>query len=750
MRNKKLLAMASLLCTATLCAGVGVVALGNEANTVVSAETPVYTKTVNGVEYTFEQDFNNLVYSELGDILNKDLKSAKVRTVEGYTGAYHGNNAGNSYITANTMLQLTDAAFTKDSGGIQFQISSETAWNGGARLELCYGDLTINMVTKAPTTKDNGRLDVGGWTFGDLNATGTKTTIAWTGKNNGDNCSLRQTVYQNTQDSKYYMYDGWATVKIHKNECVAIGGDESAAKGYWLTFTVLEPGQETETVIHEGYLNNAMYTDTYDGVGLGNAMGSGTLTVRNVTPSARIDVEAGLDVGDYSLKETEYSKLHNSTVWGGNDELYIKGVDRESTGYRTYTNALTTYFNSGSSCGVEFRMKELSDLSAKLGTTIYYYLQVAVGSAQLDFYLDTTQTKLGIRMGYFQSSMKYEGNVANVFPYEVGAEYAVRVERVGVNPIVNSKVTYSETDYIVRVYMAKVGADGMVADDWDATPVYEQFTTRNKCNPSISNNNICIQPSNNTIAHTMRISSNKYVGVKTNVNGVEKLHKVVRGEDFTFANLITGENTICAGWSKGADTYSADDYVAANTVFENMTESKLDCTYRALTMTLDAAEQASLRLRRRGENPLEVSLNWAVTANDANSLGEYFGGIAFGYKLTASNGASTEEEVLKYTDGYTTPYAYSITQSNITSEYYGMKFVCQAYVELNGVKYYTELPDVESVGRSVEDVVTAALNDIVDTATEKDGYVNAVDVNGETKYTYLQAWQYNFLKNYIA
>ena len=418
--------------------------------------------------------------------------------------------------------------------------------------------------------------------------------------------------------------------------------------------------------------------------------------------------------------------------------------------YRSYTNALTTYFNTGSSCGVEFRMKELSDLSAKKGSTIWYYLQVSVGSAQLDFYVDSTQTKMGIRMGFFESSMKYEGSVANVFAYEVGAEYAVRVERVEVNPIDK----YSDTDYIVRVYVAKVGADGMVAENWDDTPVYEHFTTRRKCNTSISCNNICIQPGNNTIAHTMRISSNKYVGVKTEINGTETLHKVVRGNDFSFANLVTGGNDVLVGWSKGADKYSAEDFMAANTVFEAMKESKLDNVYHALTIDVQADVAASLRLRKRADNPLEISLNWKAQVTDSNSLGEYFGGIAFGYKLTAKNAegkvASTEQEVSKVTDGYTTPYAFSVTQSNIDD--YALKFVCQAYVEFEiggeKVKFYSAEPNVDTDGRSVEYVRAAVLADVRATATGE--YVNAVEVNGETKYTYLSAWQYNFINAYIA
>ena len=313
--KKKFFGIASLLCSATLCAGIGVAALSTDADTVVTAATPVYTKTVNGVEYTFEQDFNNLTYSELGDVLNKDLNSVKVKTADGLVIQNGGNNAGNHYITNSTKLQLTDADFTKDSGGLQFQFSTETAFKGGFRIEFCYGDLSISFTPKSPhdTLGPNGRLDVSGETFGKAGSLNTYQTIKWSKANNGNNHSLGKTVYLNSNDSMYYMNEGWATVKIHKNECTAIGGDMSAATGYWLTFTVLEPGQTTETVIHEGYLNNALYTDSYDGIGLANALGAGTLTVRNVNASLKIDDEEGLDIGEYSLKKDAYSKLHTST-----------------------------------------------------------------------------------------------------------------------------------------------------------------------------------------------------------------------------------------------------------------------------------------------------------------------------------------------------------------------------------------------------------------------------------------------------
>ena len=96
------------------------------------------------------------------------------------------------------------------------------------------------------------------------------------------------------------------------------------------------------------------------------------------------------------------------------------------------------------------------------------------------------------------------------------------------------------------------------------------------------------------------------------MNGETEVNKVNRGSNFTLTDLTAG-NVICVGYSKGAETYSADDFVAAGTVIENVQKP---ATFVALTMTLEADKKASVRFRQRtvdGEKlPLEISLKWNV------------------------------------------------------------------------------------------------------------------------------------------
>ena len=734
--KKKLLGIASLLCTATLCAGVGVAALGTEADTVVTAATPVYTKTVNGVEYTFEQDFNNLTYTGLGDITNNN----GVKTSVGATVYAHGNDAGDTYITKHMIKSADNTSFLSTSNGVEFQFKTTGAWKQGNRMEFAFGDLVVYLSSHYQSSGKN-RLNVTATTY--LSGGTTKADISWTKNNNGAKSYCFWNNFFDFEDpsntgSNYIMKDGWATVKVHKNKC-------TSTTGYWLTLSVQAPGATSPIVIHNGYLNNSMYSDTYDGVGLGFAPGVNTtfVKVRNCTPTLTVNKETSTDIAD----------------WGTTDEEYLKGVERTAVSYRDNSNMVANKLSSQLSRGIEFRMTETTAIT----TAEDSFVCVRMGSNLLDIYPSTDLKTWNMRLLY-NTNANYNPTNANVNAWvqelyqkdvlacEFGAEYAVKAMRLAVNPSANNGVTGS----IVRVYMAKVNPEtGLPAEGWDKTPVFEHFSAVHRVTNNASENNWGVKcASDGSATHTTFIRSNKYVGVKTEVAGNEVLHKVPYGTDFALADLVTGENTVLVGWSKGADNYSAEDFLAANTVFEDMKESKLDNVYHALTIEIEAAKAASLRLRKRTDNPLEISLNWKAQVTDANSLGEYFGGIAFGYKLMAKNAegqvASTEQQVNKVTDGYTTPYAYSVTQSNIDD--YALKFVCQAYVEFEiggeKVKFYSEAPDLDQDGRSVEYVRAAVLADVKDEVTGE--YKTAVEVDGVTKYTYLTAWQYDFIKAYIA
>lgn len=314
--------------------------------------------------------------------------------------------------------------------------------------------------------------------------------------------------------------------------------------------------------------------------------------------------------------------------------------------------------------------------------------------------------------------------------------------------------------YKYYFYMAPVNADGSLGEEICYINGYEDKIRSPKYD-NASYNTVCVYPltvanSSSYPTYTATISSNKYVGVKTTVDGVETFNKVNRGANFTLADLTAG-NVICAGWSKGADNYSTEDYVAAGTVLENVQEP---ASYTALTMTLEADKAASIRFRQRtvaGEVlPLEISLKWNVKANDSSNVGYYFGGIKFGYVLTADNGkTSGDVEVSNVTDGFTKPYEYGIIQSNIGEASYDMKFTCQAYVELNGVKYYTAAADMENDGRSVDIVADAATADLQSVETNGEyvhptygvQYSNAIkDAEGNViGYHYLTQEQYDLV-----
>ncbi|MBR4419734.1 MAG: hypothetical protein IKT32_02530, partial [Clostridia bacterium] len=331
-----------------------------------------------------------------------------------------------------------------------------------------------------------------------------------------------------------------------------------------------------------------------------------------------------------------------------------------------------------------------------------------------------------------------------------GAEYAVKVMRIAVNQKGGS--INRANGSITRVYMGKVDpSTGMPSANWDKVPVYEYYFAYDRQVSWNSLNKISIRPGDNTVNHSMTISSNKYCAVKTDIKGEQKLHKVARGSNVDLANFINFEESeILIGWSKGASTYSADDFVASK-VYENIQTSD-PTVYKALTMKLAADKKASLKFRQRKVDgqylPMEASLKWNVTAEDNNNLATYFGGIKFGYKLSA-NGKSMEAEVSNLTNGYTAPYSYSVIQSNIDEASWGVNFTCQAYVEFAGVKYYSEAPASED-GRSVSYVANAAANDLKVAPEGK--YLNEiVDEDGNVLgYSYLTQKQYDLVARIAA
>ena len=132
--RKKLLAMASLLCAATLCAGVGVATLGNEVNTVVSAEESTFTYTdKKGTEYTLignrTEDMTKWAYTvdDLGDLVD-DRHKMILATEDGYVGSPVPVGANQNDSASPTMLSLNAQDWTTTTGSVSFQFKTSEEW----------------------------------------------------------------------------------------------------------------------------------------------------------------------------------------------------------------------------------------------------------------------------------------------------------------------------------------------------------------------------------------------------------------------------------------------------------------------------------------------------------------------------------------------------------------------------------------------------------------------------------------------
>ena len=748
--KKKLLAILSLACSVAMCAVIGVTLLNNNVKT-AHAEGESYTKEIGGVTYTFEHDFNNLDYTGLGEVIG----SKGMRTTVGQTIFSHANNAGTGYLSSAMVAKKLDADFTKSSGGIEFELDSEGGWKQGNRAEFLFGDLSFSLMAHY-YSGNRTRLAMNVNTFAKEGALDKASAINWTNSNNGatSHC-MWNTVFDledpSVTSSNYIQKEGWIKVQAYKNACTAIGGDASAAKGYWLYFAVTAPGATTPVVIHNGYINSALYTDNYDAVALGFAAGVGTTyaKVRDITPTLVVEKEVCTDIASYGVSE----------------EAYLEGKEVASTTYRVVDNALKKAHATQLPLGAEFRFKEnktKDELKALMSASnytgnLYYYLNVWMGSSLLDIYLDNALTHFNIRTAWFDTSAsgnggaKYEHNQTKVYPFEAGVEYAMRVTRASVGP----KAGANDRTYgsVIRVYMSKIDPEtGVPAEGWNKTPVYEHFVDRDRVSSWNSLNNVCVQPghinNNAAMPHSMTLSSNASVGVKVEINGEVQLLKIARGSDFSYDSLIDTDNMLLIGWSKGAETYSEEDFIAAGKVYKNIQKSMLD-PVRALTMTLNADEAASIRFRQRMQDgqylPLEVSLKWNISASDENNLASYFGGMKLGYKLSASNGACIEREIDKVSGGLSEPFSCGVIQSNIGEASYGIKFTCQAYVELGGMKFYSAAPDMECDGRSVNIVADRAAADL--RAEADDTYKNEIlDAEGSVLgYHYLTQAQYDLI-----
>jgi hypothetical protein len=765
--KKKLFGLASLLCAATLCVSGGVALLNDNAQPVVAETATATNQWTNdsGVTYTFANDLGGEEYYQLGNWLN----NSAMKTKQGLTApsGTHQNYAGASgdgkamlaeYNSTKTALQYT---------GFQFEFKTDNEWirpasADGTQTESCwgqinlwYGDLTIYMQRRGTTNHLTFVIESYG-----LNASNKRAK-------NGTLQAQKAVVIENffvTNEDGYDVMADWAQVRISKNACTAIS-DGSAAVGYWMHMEVKAPQADTYTVVYDAYVPYAMTDSSNDNIAISNATTLGIQTSLDAKDDKFDNHYCNLTLRDFA--DWQDTVCMDVADFNADYAFGVTGMSAQ----RMKENDWDLQTKTGKdSIGIEFRYKaDATSLAAARDayidskttapTYIDTILSVHLGTRvfEIDWNYNKNQSRLSTRdISKGWSGQEKNSTAANKYgtgnpafnPLE--NEYYFRVLRVRDN---------SRNVYAYYFYMAAVKADGSLDKEACLLNAYEDIIREPKYD-NASYNKISVQPlcvaNSTSYPYTATISSNKYVGIKTSVDGVETVEKVARGSNYTLANLTEG-TTVHAGWSKGAETYSEEDFVAAGTVLENVQEP---ASYTALTMTLEADKAASIRFRQRtvaGEVlPLEISLKWNVKANDSSNVGYYFGGIKFGYVLTADNGkTSGDVEVNNVTDGFTTPYEYGVIQSNIGEASYDMKFTCQAYVELSGVKYYTAAADMENDGRSVDIVADAATADLQSVETNGEyvhptygvQYSNAIkDAEGNViGYHYLTQEQYDLV-----
>lgn len=477
----------------------------------------------------------------------------------------------------------------------------------------------------------------------------------------------------------------------------------------------------------------------------------------NVKPDGRPLISATYQVEDSNETYTDIAD------YGVYENEYATGIEHTST--KAYTSATYELWDTSkkgdtpANAGIEFRMKsketiaELKEIMAAQSYTgvLWMFANVRLGYSFFQIYVASNLSSIGIQMGHFNNGMKYLARQDNLIAFEDNAEYVFRFTRTALDAEIDNGY-----GALVRVYLGKVNPETNQPEaGWDATPVYEDWawydrnSTSKVCGISVETGGI--NNKYNEMPHTLTISSNKYVGIKTVAGETETFAKIERGKNYTFPVMQTPENVLHVGWTKGAATYSEEDYAAAGA---SVTVNKSG-TYTPMKFGLQASKAASLRFRQRIVNgqalPVEVSLKWNVTATDTENLINYFGDLKFGYKVAAANGkVSKDIAAEKYSvDGNV--YSYSVVQSNI-GEYIDMKFTCQAYVEVCGMKYYTAQADMETDGRSVAIIAQRAVDDARDEATTQDGYAytNAINTANGVKYHYLTQFEYNLLASIIA
>lgn len=747
-KAKKILALASLLCTSALCVGFGATALNNNqqmAAAETTATTTTWTDTASGKTYTFEGDIKTHNTTDIRDLGMNDL----LKTAEGVTG-FNGNPYQLSYKKEECMINTDNAAWVGETGGVAFQFKTDSYWyspaakdvggntynaaNDNCRINIFYGDIYV-------------QFSLGNWAtpcfLAKVYPVGSATDIGSNTKRYIDDFFAGNPTANSTTTSACYL-DDFVEVKISKYDCTAIS-DGSTASGYWFKLSV------NDTVLYDKYINRDM--ESMKSFGICNAtagrVGQEGITITDANwkghtnlmtvkslyteATATLDTETWKDVGDMEDKALS--------------DKYVMGF---TTGdYGRFYNADDFIPNgTADSVGLEVRAKHVNAANIKAQTTTTdAIVQLTAGATYV--FADYAPTYKKLRFWAYNCN-DVSGHVGQTslwcYDYNLDSEYVWRITRTAVN--FTNAPSMEGKGALVNLYIGEIDpTTNQPKAGWDEKPVYSLYDPKSRVGERTERNGLCISPAkagpNQNVAHSMAFSSNKYVGVQTTLGDTITTNKVERGGNFVLAE-ITAENTFHIGWSKGASQYTAEDFVANGTEITNLQES---VSYKALAFTLKADKKAALRFRQRMEDgvmlPVELSLKWNIEGQDLSNLAYYFGGIEFGYKLTCSNGTSYAESVEKISDGFTKPYQYSVTQSNIGEEDYMLKFVCQGYVVINDITYYTDAPDVETDGRSVDFVADAAAADYKDAS--EGIYTKLIYVDGEEKYHYLGQEEYDLV-----
>ena len=780
--KKRFLAFMALLCSVTVCATVGVTAMNKENAQVVSAEavTSTWTDTA-GTTYTFEGDVREtratITTTDLGDIGPNEHR-LPLATATGLTGeASNMDNVPSAGQDAST-LYLPDQAWTGETSGLHFAFKTEGAWykpagtlNGeaqisdGGRISIFYGDIMLEL--RQPTDLPTA-LTARIWTMVDAGKPYTNAIMSWK--------TIERNTFFSATDAygKKTMAD-YSEIKIARYKC-------TSASGYYLKIYISVPGTDFATsayTIYDGYVNAPMSSSTFDYFAIRNgSLGyAGVLgykiseagydsSLQNRLSIRRGDLQVKATVATETYKDvadmTDINKTLAEDFTMGLNSANISGYKPTAVGNDIYSGNTKS---TTQPIGIEFRTKHVDGGTAiKTKTISECFMLLNVGTECLYVNYNATYgainfqpvPKVGSGSTIYGRSLLMRSPYLTVTPctapftYDPSAEYAWRITYSPVQ-YTNGDTTMNEKGAMVRIYMGKVDATtGMPASDWANKPLFEFFSILPTKSTYTGGFGLGVDSTmlDNNDSHEMVFSSNKYVGIKTIIGEESTMTPVVRGGSYTLTPM-TGEGITQIGWSKGAEHYTEDDFVVNNKEFTDLRES---ATYTALGFKLEADEKAAIRFRVRTvdgvKQPLELSLKWNVTVTDIGNAGYYFGSIAFGYKLTASNGATTEKDVKNVSDGIYTDYTYGVIQSNITADWYTIKFVCQGYVRINGQTYYTDLPDMDEYGRSVDYIADMATNDIKDVAGEYNGvmYNNAIIVDGVTKYHYLTQEQYDLVK----